>query len=268
MYDNILLYGQLDESLLQMSPLPAIQALPDAEWKAAVLKYRRDQQRWTSLLGKYLLLHGLRLMGYSESGRQPKLAYGPYGRPRIKGGPDFNLTHSDTWVACALVPEGRIGIDLQADTQRDKSRLVQVFAPDEIRLIEAGEHSAAYFWSRKEALSKAIGLGMRLPYHRQEVIDSRVEHGGVRYYLQGLTAPRGFQGHLAGTRLLRLSYVQYLALEPVADQVLPRLRLRRFCLQQPAFGSAPSRSLGLALAGADKIPGGTSPVSNTFIHHS
>jgi 4'-phosphopantetheinyl transferase len=240
--------------------MPAIQALPTAEWKASVLKYSRDQQRWISLLGKYLILRGLRIMGYDPKVRRPVLRHSPYGRPYLMHGPDFNLSHSEDWVVCALVPEGRVGVDLQSETQRDRARLRQVFTEHEIRLVESEERSAAYFWSRKEALSKAIGLGMRLPYRQLEVIDHRVEHDAVGYYLHGIQAPAGYRGHLASTRRLALSYVQHLDLEPVAGASRPRLRLDRFCLQQLSGGPEPVRTLGLARSPQTKIPRELNPV--------
>ncbi len=260
MYDSILLFGRLDPALLQRCPLPAIQALPTAEWKASVLKYSRDQQRWVSLLGKYLLLQGLRIMGYAPETRRPELRHSPHGRPYLVNGPDFNLSHSEGWVVCALVPEGRIGVDLQAETRRDRARLSQVFSEHEIRLIESEQRSAAYFWSRKEALSKAIGLGMRLPYRQLEVIDHRVEYEAVDYYLHRIQTPPGYCGHLASTRRLALSYVQHLDLAAGSGAVRPRLRLARFCLQQLSGGPQPVRTLGLARSPQIKIPREATPV--------
>jgi len=97
-----------------------------------------------------------------------------HGRPTIASPVaarplDFNLTHADGMVACA-VSLSRCGIDIESTTRPlPVDVLARSFAPEEVRdVLSAPETDSATrffrYWTLKEAYAKAIGLGILLPF--------------------------------------------------------------------------------------------------------
>jgi 4'-phosphopantetheinyl transferase len=98
-----------------------------------------------------------------------------YGRPFISSPRSsaplhFSLSHTDGFVACAVSPSERIGIDVEA-TDRHLSHLAiarAFFAPaelDGINSLPAAQQKDRFFdlWTLKEAYAKARGVGFQLP---------------------------------------------------------------------------------------------------------
>lgn len=99
------------------------------------------------------------------------------GRPRVTGLPDFefNTSHSEDSFMIASSREAVLGIDVESERaipERD-SLLQRICHPDErARLDGTGAVSSIRFlelWTRKEAVVKALGLGLKLDPARVSV---------------------------------------------------------------------------------------------------
>lgn len=91
---------------------------------------------------------------------------GPAGAPPLR----FNLSHTDGLVACAVVLERELGVDVE-DAGRKRSTVEiadRFFAPSEVAALHAlpealqRERFFAY-WTLKEAYIKARGMGLAIP---------------------------------------------------------------------------------------------------------
>src|SRR5687768_7585027 len=83
-----------------------------AAMQQKILRYRHWQDAHRSLLGKALLLTGLKelgLTGYS----MPGLKFTAYDRPYFDDRVDFNIAHSGQFVICALSLTHKIGVDVE-----------------------------------------------------------------------------------------------------------------------------------------------------------
>jgi len=144
------------------------------------------------------------------------LEQGRYGRPELAGtstGLHFNLAHSGPEVVYAFSRRGPIGVDLEL--QREISNLEplleQTFSRDEAAVIRASSsaHESFFrFWTAKEAVMKAAGMGMALSPKRIRLTGStRIELETVEgmaaetagWRLQELAAEPGISGHLCLT---------------------------------------------------------------------
>lgn len=93
------------------------------------------------------------------------------GKPRLDGGGvSFNGSESAGVAVFAVARAGEIGVDIEAiRSERADPRLARrYFHPEEATKLEAlddGERVRGFFavWTRKEALVKAAGLGLRIP---------------------------------------------------------------------------------------------------------
>jgi phosphopantetheinyl transferase len=92
-----------------------------------------------SLAGTALALQALaRLLGRTV--RAGEIVFARGEKPRLGAGaaPDFSISHSGPWVACAALNRGRVGLD-----------------------VELGADARSRQWVLREALLKAAGVGLR-----------------------------------------------------------------------------------------------------------
>jgi 4'-phosphopantetheinyl transferase len=150
--------------------------LPDSLLEAVLLpaereragRFRRDEDRRRYLVGRSLIrvLLGQALEVPPDS---VELEFGDQGKPFVRKGPAFNLSHSGDYVLAGFTEQGRIGVDVeQHRTRLDLDALMQrCFSDWEIERVaplDTIERRAAFFriWARKEALLKALGGGLSI----------------------------------------------------------------------------------------------------------
>ncbi|MBD2073800.1 4'-phosphopantetheinyl transferase superfamily protein [Phormidium sp. FACHB-592] len=142
---------------------------PDEKTRAERFRFPRDRDRFIvsrgtlrTLLGRYL----------NTSPDRVQFRYGDKGKPALAEplasvGLEFNLSHSEDLMVCAVAYQQAIGIDLEyfrpvADLENLTQRF---FTPQEHAAIHALEGDSclrSFFqhWTCKEAVLKATGNGL------------------------------------------------------------------------------------------------------------
>jgi 4'-phosphopantetheinyl transferase len=145
-------------------------------------RFHHDRDRHAYLLAHVILRQAL--SSYAPIAPQEwTFSAEAFGKPRLSGPVrmplEFNLSHTSGAVACAFARSRPVGVDVQSDAGAGKlfSLAKQVFSERETamlkRLAEADRDRAAIrLWTLKEALAKALGVGIRLPFPQ---IDFRLE---------------------------------------------------------------------------------------------
>lgn len=149
--------GEIDEDLL-------IHGLQDQE-KMRIRCYRQAQDRINSSVGTILA----RTLLLSHTRSLPVLRRTAYGRPYVElpgWQGDFNLSHSEGLVVCAVNPAGKVGVDTEfmKEVNEEVARYClspgewghwsSVACPDERRRI------FFRYWTLKEAYGKLEGSGI------------------------------------------------------------------------------------------------------------
>ncbi len=151
-----------------------IERLPDMEqlFKLSTTEFYRpwmekhhdpssEQVLKTGLGGLWLL---------QRAGVDGAIRYGENGRPFLDGSElDFNITHTDTAVFCAISRDGdgRVGIDAErvdrVSTLRSMALAQRWFTGEERRIFAKAPTPETFLsiWTKKEALVKWTGDGMR-----------------------------------------------------------------------------------------------------------
>lgn len=138
---------------------------------------------------------GLRLRLASYLNRPPAdlvFSYGPHGKPMLPqaGAPHFNLAHSDGEAVLAVCRDLAVGVDIERGHQPDGDIVGRFFSSDENKawqhLPEAAREGAFFqAWTAKEAVLKALGVGLSVPLSAFSVTISAAEP------IRLLTAPPG-----------------------------------------------------------------------------
>jgi 4'-phosphopantetheinyl transferase len=121
-----------------------------------------------SLLGKYLSLGAKDVQIVSDAGGKPRLTIGEL---------NFNLAHSGDVTLIAVTRGCPIGVDVERLRPVDCSQEIATrnFHPAEIAVIaaaDAGELAECFLrcWTRKEAVLKAVGIGLGYPLNAFNVL--------------------------------------------------------------------------------------------------
>jgi 4'-phosphopantetheinyl transferase len=168
------------------SALAAAARLVDDAERTRAARFVREADRARHLLGRALARTLLaRRLGAAPASL--RLVADADGKPALDGaGPAFNLSHSGDWIACALADDAAVGVDVQETTpsMARPDDFGRVFGPRErARIDDAPDEAAriaafARAWARKEALLKAVGVGLQLKLDDVDIVDG---DGGPRW---------------------------------------------------------------------------------------
>jgi len=127
-------------------------------------RYKQEDDVWRVAGGEYLLIHWLEQHGISPD----SIARHPMGKPYVPGMPEFNISHSGSWVVFAFGPSGRLGVDVECIREIDINLFSRQFSQAERARMHASPSPLFSFfqaWTKKESLMKADGRAMRIPLH-------------------------------------------------------------------------------------------------------
>lgn len=176
------------------------QLLDEVEWSRAQ-RYARESDRRRFVLGvvvtKRLVAerYGIPTAAVKITRSCPDCDR-QHGRPRLQRFPGaVSVTHTDGWTGVALHRTRAVGLDIEARHAWDLPVLdgmLDVVGTDEERGGFAGlpprEASAVFLrlWTRKEALLKVTGSGLRVPLQDVSVTPLRRDPIVVRPAMRGL----------------------------------------------------------------------------------
>ena len=163
--------GEVHLRLVNLDDMDVSDALDvlssDERERAARLHSGQDRDRFISARG---LLRGILAEYVGSNARDLVFGYGPHGKPRLVTNPkdvSFNLSHSSNHVIFAFTVGQEIGVDLERlDSIAEAASIADQFfsAIESSRISHSPQNQRARtflsYWTCKEALAKAIGVGM------------------------------------------------------------------------------------------------------------
>lgn len=144
---------------------------------AGKYKFKRDKERY--LISRYLLKKIL--SGYTDIPANNIIIKNSfYGKPEIENELKikFNLSHSGDKIVFAFTLNNEIGIDIEKiEFSVNHMEIAEnYFSEDEIFLLKKQKEDIVnnfyYIWTRKEALLKAIGVGLLPDLKKISVINN------------------------------------------------------------------------------------------------
>lgn len=128
-----------------------------------ILKISHVQGRREKVAAYVLLVEMMREEGWLA--QLPIFHYDENGKPRLANYPHlhFNISHCKKAVAVAL-HDAEVGIDVECRRAVSQALMERVCCPEELSLICSSSDTELEFirlWTRKEALLKCMGQGIR-----------------------------------------------------------------------------------------------------------
>ena len=167
-------------------------SLLDADETRRYRSFRFDRDRQCFLAAHVLLRTTLSRYAPLEPS-QWTFKKNAYGRPQISAPSyalplQFNLSHTDGLVACAVTRDADVGIDVEALSRPTPGLDVaeRFFSPEEYRMLRqapASQQHELFFaiWTLKEAYIKARGMGLSLPLDQFAFDLHHLEIRGVHF---------------------------------------------------------------------------------------
>ena len=164
-----------------------------------IMRFKRWQDRHASLLGKILLLEGLKKYGYPPDCLK-NLSYSPYNRPFLDDSIDFNISHSGEYVVCAINNEGRVGIDIERMRPLDFSEFRNYMTSEEWNMMHESPDQLEYFyelWTVKESVIKGEGKGLSIPLLDIHWEGETASVSNNLWYIRKILIDPGYSCHVA-----------------------------------------------------------------------
>lgn len=138
--------------------------------------YHFPQKRTSSAIGR-LMLQKLLLEANLDKGILRTLHRSPYGKIQVLADVDFNISHSADKVVAVFANQPVIGVDIEKIRGFDWHECSDLFSAtdwDTICSSKDPEKTFFEFWTKKESLLKAYGLGLQIPMNQVTIH----HHGG------------------------------------------------------------------------------------------
>lgn len=162
-----ILYNKFDDRLEENQFDKYLNQLPEKSQKH-ICQFRSWRDAQASLLSKILLQEGL--IRYCHLGKNilDSLEYSWYHRPVLNDVKDidFNISHSEQFVICAIGTNVKVGIDVEWVRPIPLDDFENQFSCQEFVSIHNSENKYLKFfsyWTKKEAVLKAEGTGLAIP---------------------------------------------------------------------------------------------------------
>ncbi len=162
---------------------------------------RNEDEKRRSAGAEHMLIHAASVL-FPHLPLPVRYEADELGKPYFTAPEGFflSLSHSGTLAACA-VSDTPVGIDVQLERTPGAGLLRRCFTERERGAALGDPAVFTRLWARKEAVSKAAGLGIQIGFGSLDVLEGQTEHRGRLYSVDDVVC--GFAGyHMAVSRQL------------------------------------------------------------------
>ena len=149
--------GLNDEEIkIHLESLP-----PLMQQRISAYKDRLDRQ--LRIMGKLMLQQLIKDFGLDKHLDLSQIQYSKYNQPFFNSDLFFSTSHAGNKVICAASKTKKTGVDIEKVAPRDLNEFINLLSDQELVKIQKNPDPLMEFykcWTKKEALSKAMGIGV------------------------------------------------------------------------------------------------------------
>lgn len=154
---------------------------------------KRENERIRSAGAERMLIHAISVM-FPQMHIPLEYEVDDLGKPFFTNmsGIYFNLSHSGNIAVCATayIP---VGVDVQQQRRINKGIAAKYYTEAECEYVGESSEEFSRIWARKEAVSKAVGMGLQIGFGNIEVLGEKTEYNGKMYSVSDIEC--GFDGY-------------------------------------------------------------------------
>lgn len=210
-----LLWSNIEGDVLDQQYESYLEQLPDPI-RRRLAKYPSLKDKYLSLTGKLLLAKGLQAYDIPAEVVFNNLYYTSKGRPFLEGiDVDFNISHSGSFVVCALSTDCQVGIDVQQRIPITRAKASLFIGPADLSAIdfETQSHILIDIWTRKEAASKLVGDGLSISFKSMLLNQGNYTHDDKTLFLYPVQLDKAYSCALASSQALNNISIQVVELK-------------------------------------------------------
>ncbi len=162
-------------------------------------RFVRWQDRHSHLFGRLLLKTGLEIYDFGKDCLNA-LQYNKYDRPYLNSDINFNISHSGSYVVCAMGKGIKLGIDIEKIQEMEFNDFKKVMTNEQWQDIKQDNSPMRAFfkyWTIKESVIKADSRGLSIPLKDLHVKNNLVSYDNSTWYLHPLNFNREYCACLA-----------------------------------------------------------------------
>ncbi|MCR5049990.1 MAG: 4'-phosphopantetheinyl transferase superfamily protein [Paludibacteraceae bacterium] len=172
----------VDDDMSRMTAEEVARLLPlvSAQRREEALRYKHVSGQYCCLRSWEMLRHQLidnmQLSQSEADERMQEWQYNEHGKPHLKNGPYFSISHCKEAIAVAI-SDKPVGIDIEFIRPAKKELMERVMSEEEKRKVECLESKEerdrlfTRLWTQKEAIVKYVGTGILSFEQLQGVLD-------------------------------------------------------------------------------------------------
>ena len=151
------------------------------------------------MLGKMLLIEGLKSLGY-DSSLLNDLKFTSFQKPYFDKPIHFNISHSGEYAICAVSKTNKVGIDIEEIKDIPLIDFDNEFSKKELEEIYNAENPLQLFytyWTQKEAFLKAIGSGLNVPLNKVAIHENKIIWHQEVWFIKEIKIDTKYISHLS-----------------------------------------------------------------------
>lgn len=175
---------QIDEFPSREESAKLLKSLPSL-LQFEIDHYKTPNDFYRSLLSKIMLKNVLTASGLQN--QFEKIQKNEFGKYFIPGNVDFSISHTADKVVVAIAENVKIGVDVELKAKGSLMLAERFFCEEEVAWMKEQvnlQEAFSYVWTRKEALVKAAGTGIRMPLKSFNVLSESIDFINQMYFLQ------------------------------------------------------------------------------------
>lgn len=180
------------------------------EYRNKIKNYKRWQDQQASVLGRILLMRGLKDY-YELEIDGSDILIDDDGKPYLnKYSIKFNISHSGELVVCTFSKTQTVGVDIEQMKDIQIEDFYYQMTDNESRIIRnSSDKTQAFYhyWTQKEAVLKANGKGLSVPLKSFEIIGNKTQLYKEEWCISKLNIHPEYSCHIASKR--KSNYVIY-----------------------------------------------------------
>jgi 4'-phosphopantetheinyl transferase len=180
----------------------------NAHYKNKIKSLLRWQDRQVSLLAIFILIEKVCNGDWSYLNH---IQYNNFGKPFIKGIPFFNISHTQDLAVVLTSESAEIGIDVELIQNIDIFEFRNVFNEEEYKYVESDTSLFFDYWTKKEAVLKAKGVGMTIDLAKVNVTRDSCIVEGVEFFMKNVYIRKEYCCWIAQ----QLKQIQYIKVEEI-----------------------------------------------------